>query len=79
MHIRRLIYGKYSPYIISIVLGIGLSCMFRRVCKDRNCLVYKAPALEKLENKIYKYGKNCYTFEPEAQPCDSKKKIVEFA
>ncbi len=53
--------------------------MFRRVCKDRNCLVYKAPALEKLENKIYKYGKNCYTFEPEAQPCDSKKKIVEFA
>ena len=54
MHIRRLIYGKYSPYIISVVLGVGLSCMFRRVCKERNCLVYKAPSLDKIEGKIYK-------------------------
>ena len=79
MHIRRLIYGKYSPYIISIVLGVGLSCMFRRVCKERNCLVYRAPSLDKIEGKIYKYNNKCYSFSPNAQSCDSNKKIVEFA
>ena len=79
MHIRRLIYGKYSPYIISVVLGVGLSCMFRRVCKERNCLVYKAPSLDKIEGKIYKYNNKCYKFTNKAQSCDSTKKIVEFA
>jgi len=79
MHIRRLIYGKYSPYIISIVLGVGLSCMFRRVCKERNCLVYRAPSLDKIEGKIYKFNDKCYSFSTNAQSCDSNKKIVEFA
>ena len=79
MHIRRLIYGKHSPYIISVVLGVGLSCMFRRVCKERNCLVYRAPSLDKIEGKIYKYNNKCYSFSPNAQSCDLNKKIVEFA
>jgi len=79
MHIRRLIYGKYSPYLISIVLGVGLSCMFRRVCKERNCLVYRAPPLDKIENKIYKYNDKCYNFTHEAQSCNLNKKIVQFA
>ena len=79
MHIRRLIYGKYSPYIISIVLGVGLSCMFRRVCKERNCLVYRAPSLDKIEGKIYKFNDKCYSFSTNAQSCNSNKKIVEFA
>ena len=79
MHIRRLIYGRYSPYIISIILGIGLSCMFKRVCTERNCIMYKAPALDKIENRIYKWGGKCYTFTPNAQTCYPKKKIVHFA
>ena len=79
MHIRRLIYGKYSPYLISIVLGVGLSCMFRRVCKERNCLVYRAPPLDKIENKIYKYNDKCYNFTHGAQSCNLNKKIVKFA
>ena len=79
MHIRRLIYGKYSPYVISVILGVGLSCMFRRVCKERNCLVYKAPSLDKIEGKIYQYNNKCYNFTHSAQTCNSNKKIVQFA
>ena len=79
MHIRRLIYGKYSPYVISVILGVGLSCMFRRVCKERNCLVYKAPSLDKIEGKIYQYNNKCYNFTHAAQTCNSNKKIVHFA
>ena len=79
MHIRRLIYGKYSPYVISIILGVGLSCMFRRVCKERNCLVYKAPPLDKIEGKTYQYNNKCYNFTHAAQTCNPNKKIVQFA
>ena len=79
MHIRRLIYGKYSPYVISVILGVGLSCMFRRVCKERNCLVYKAPSLDKIEGKIYQYNNKCYNITHAAQTCNSNKKIVQFA
>jgi hypothetical protein len=79
MHIRRLIYGKYSPYVISVILGVGLSCMFRRVCKERNCLVYKAPSLDKIEGKIYQYNNKCYNFTHAAQTCNPNKKIVQFA
>lgn len=79
MHIRRLIYGKYSPYVISVILGVGLSCMFRRVCKERNCLVYKAPPLDKIEGKIYQYNNKCYNFTHAAQTCNPNKKIVQFA
>ena len=79
MHVRRLIHGKYSPYIISIVLGIGLSCMFRKVCKERNCLIYQAPNFSKIQGKTYKYNGKCYTFHHNATHCDKKKQILEFA
>lgn len=78
MYVRRLLYNQYSPYIISIILGLGLSCLFQKVCKDRNCLVFKAPEITKIEGKIYKYGNKCYTFSPNAQRCDQNKQIVNF-
>ena len=79
MHIRRLIYNKYASYIIAIILGVGLSCIFRKVCKDRNCLVFKAPHLSEIKEQIYKYGNKCYKFEPNAQSCDKRMKIINFA
>ena len=43
MNLRRLIYSDIGKYIISILLGLGLATLFRKVCKDRNCIVFKAP------------------------------------
>ena len=37
MYIRRLLNGAFGRGIISILLGLGLSTLFRKVCKDRNC------------------------------------------
>ena len=73
--VEYILVGRF----ISVVLGVGLSCMFRRVCKERNCLVYKAPPLDKIEGKIYKYNNKCYKFTHKAQSCDPTKKIVQFA
>ena len=35
--------GQFS---MSVVLGLGLSTLFRKACKERNCIVFKAPAFK---------------------------------
>ena len=40
MYLRRLIYGDVGKIVISIILGLGLSTLFRKVCKNRNCIVF---------------------------------------
>ena len=62
MHIRRLLYSEVGKYIISILLGLGLATLFRKVCKDRNCMVFKAPELKKIKEQIFKFQDKCYKF-----------------
>ena len=62
MNLRRLIYSDIGKYIISILLGLGLATLFRKVCKDRNCIVFKAPNIKKIKNQIFKFENKCYKF-----------------
>ena len=52
MHIRRLLYSDVGRIITSILLGLGLATIFRRVCKNRDCLVFHAAPLDKIHNQI---------------------------
>ena len=79
MYLRRLIYGDVGKVIISIILGLGLATLFRKVCKDRDCIVFKAPNINKIHNQIFKFGEKCYTFNENIEKCNNKKKIVDFA
>ena len=49
MNLKRLIYSDVGRIVISIILGLGLATLFRRVCKERNCLVFHAPQLNKIK------------------------------
>tara|TARA_B100000900_G_C20587248_1_gene720109 strand:- start:2463 stop:2702 length:240 start_codon:yes stop_codon:yes gene_type:complete len=79
MNIRRLIYSKFGKNIISILLGLGLATIFRKACTDRNCMIFKAPEIEKIKNKTFKYNNKCYRYKENAVSCDKNKKIVNFA
>ena len=79
MNIKRLLYSKYSNVIISIILGLGLSTLFRKACNSRNCLVFRAPPFDKVDGKTFKHNDKCYKFTPHAGTCDTNKKIVEIA
>ena len=68
-----------GKYVMSILLGIGLATMFREACKGSNCSIQKAPPLEEIEDKIYKFDGKCYKFERSNGKCNTNKKIVEFA
>lgn len=79
MYLRRLIYGDVGKVIVSIILGLGLATLFRKVCKDRDCIIFKAPDIKKIKNQIFKFDSKCYQFEENIEKCNENKKIVEFA
>ena len=79
IHIKRLIYSKFGEVIISILLGLGLATLFRKVCNNRNCLKFEGASLNKITNQIFKFDDKCYKFTSDIQKCDNSKKIVNFA
>ena len=61
--------NKTGQIIISIILGLGLASLFRRVCSGRNCIIVKGPQPKKLNNKIYKYDNTCYKYKAVQTKC----------
>ena len=55
--------------IISIIWGLGLAALFRKVCKGRNCIVIKGPKPQELENKIFQFENKCYIYDSMATKC----------
>ena len=79
MNLRRLLESELGKNIISILLGLGLATLFRKVCNNRNCLVFKAPELGKIKNQVFKFEGKCYKFSESIERCDKGKKIIPFA
>ena len=79
MHLGKFVHTKTGKYIMSILLGFGLASLFRTVCKHKNCLIFNAPPLDEITNKIYKNNDKCYTYTPQATKCNNNKKIINFA
>ena len=78
MHLSKLIHTPTGRIILSILLGLGLSSIFRTVCKDKNCIIFQAPKLNEVEGKIFKQDNKCYTFKAESTKCNLSKKNVRF-
>ena len=79
MYLRRILYGDAGKIFMSIILGLGLATLFRKVCNDRNCIIFKAPDIKKIQNQIFKFQGKCYKFTEEIEKCNNNKKIVAFA
>ena len=79
MNIRKWIHSETSKYIISIILGLGLSTLFRKECYGDNCIEFTSPPIQELEKEMYLYGKKCYTYKSNSELCNSQKKSVRFA
>jgi hypothetical protein len=79
MYIRRLIYSEFGSIVMSIILGLGLATLFRKVCKDRNCMRFQGPSINKIKGQIFKYQNKCYSYEPNITKCNNNRKIIPFA
>ena len=62
MNFKRLLHSSLGKIIISILIGLGLATLFRKVCNDKNCLTFKGPILGDIDGKIYKHGEKCFSY-----------------
>jgi hypothetical protein len=79
MYLLKFVHSETGRNIMSIILGLGLATFFRQMCSGKNCVVSKAPPLEEIEDKIYKFDGKCYKLEKNAEKCNNKKNVVSFA
>lgn len=79
MYLSKFVNSVTGRNLMSIILGLGLATFFRQMCSGKNCIITKAPPLEEIEDKIYKFDNKCYKLEKNAEKCNNKKKVVSFA
>jgi hypothetical protein len=79
MNIKRLLNSGMGRVFISILLGLGLATLFRKVCKDKNCIKFSGPVIGEIEGKTYKHGDKCYTYTSNPTKCDNTKKVVDIS
>lgn len=78
MNLGRFVHTESGKYIMSVLLGFGLASLFRAVCKGKNCIIFRAPPLDSIENKVYQFEDKCYKYTPVSTKCNSNKKVVGF-
>jgi len=79
MYLSKFVNSVTGRNLMSIILGLGLATFFRQMCSGKNCIITKAPPLEEIDDKIYKFDGKCYKLEKNAEKCNNKKKVVSFA
>jgi hypothetical protein len=77
MNFKRLLDTPIGISCISIILGLGLATLFRKVCTDKNCIIFNGPVITDVQDKIYQYNDKCYQYTIEPTSCDQSKKIVD--
>ena len=65
----ELFKSKEGIILMSIIWGLGISCLFRQVCKGRDCIIVKAPNPNSIKGNIYKLEKKCYQYIPYNSAC----------
>lgn len=66
---QKFFKSRTGIVIVSIIWGVGLATLFKRVCKDNNCIVIKGPSVNEQKKKIYKVDNSCVTFDTHVSKC----------
>ena len=77
--ISGLLNSESGKIIISIILGLGLATLFRKVCGESNCIVYKGTPKEDIKDKTFRFNDKCYKYDVKAVSCKGYKDIIDFA
>jgi|TARA_B110000208_G_scaffold151771_1_gene183420 hypothetical protein len=64
--------SPYAKIIISIIWGLGLAAIFRKVCKGRSCIIIKSPNVKEFEKGVYDFDNKCYTFKSKVTNCETE-------
>lgn len=74
-NLGKFVHTKTGQIIMSIILGLGLASLFRKVCKNYDCIELYAAPLNKVEGKIFQIGDKCVKYNHKTSKCDEGKLI----
>jgi hypothetical protein len=69
--INNLLKNDTGKLIISVLIGLGIASLFKKVCVDENCLIIKSHPKEQIEGQIFKNGDKCVLYNSESLKCPS--------
>ena len=79
MILKRVMKDNFGSILVSVILGLGLAALFRRVCTGDNCVVVRAPSSKEIDDYVYRVGApsgpggggsaSCYKYTPNIVPC----------
>jgi hypothetical protein len=70
----------HMPTLLSFILGFGIACIFRPLCKGPDCIIQRGPPVSELRGSVYQFGSKCIEFIPKPMECPKKEEkmtIVE--
>tara|TARA_B110000259_G_C13711591_1_gene280650 strand:+ start:129 stop:380 length:252 start_codon:yes stop_codon:yes gene_type:complete len=68
---ENILNNGLGSIIISIILGLGLASLFKKVCKN-DCIIIKVPNYKKIKDKIYEWDNECYKYDKINIACTKK-------
>jgi len=74
VNVQKFFKSANGMNLLSILLGLGLSGIFKMTCDERDCVVFKAADLSQIE--IIKYGEECYKYKEIMESCESSKEKI---
>tara|TARA_B100000035_G_scaffold256755_1_gene226706 strand:- start:126 stop:389 length:264 start_codon:yes stop_codon:yes gene_type:complete len=82
--VSRLFYSQPGKIFLSILLGLGIASLFRKICTSKNCYNFIGPEQKDLKNKIFSFDSNndkCFKINEQISDCNknNNSKIINFA
>ena len=82
--IKKFIETESGKALISIILGLGVASLFRKKpcsygkseTEKRDCYKFVSPDMKTVEEKVFKYGDQCFSYSSKSSPCDQSKTKV---
>ena len=78
MGLLHILQDKKFNTLFSFVLGLGIVCIMRPICKGTDCQINKAPQDPEFDKYVYRMGSKCYEFKTKITPCPPSGAIEAF-
>lgn len=78
MYFLDIIKTSGGKILFSIILGLGLACIFYKTSTHKNNITFDAPIISEMNGDIFKHGEKCYIHNSNTTKCNSTLKIVDF-
>lgn len=75
--VKRLLHTPVGQMLISFTIGFGLATLFRKVCNDKDCIIFSGPVISEIEGKVFQYGETCYSYTPKQVKCSAEKRVID--